>query len=506
MPVGITKGNNIMFKKKTTGSGIKDLNAIIPGLEFLEKIDYRTPYSINRPIENINYNVGKIIDFLEQSAVFNFSGGIFKNTIFDIDLSLEIVNGIQFLYLSPGAGVSRKTEIDIARADLVGKVIPNNVFFNNYIDVDLFSRILNKIIFPTNDIEFGNYNFEVKLTANGKFKARSFIDGTYDYFIGTGVDDLTNWEDDTVGFAKSFELIVYINASILRSNLYLNKIFTAFSGDVSLIPSLGIIPIPVAGKYLISTNELGEVVLVSTTWAGAPDPSVFTNDFYFVEITGTPGTYVLANTYDQRDFFARETQFNAGNVANTIVSKENGDGSITTLFNLFDDPDSRIQFWTGTGIGASKIMEITPTSVDIVVATTNVNVNSLNSTDPILTLNKNGTALSTNMAGIEIQRGIGLDSYYIVFDEETDTFKVGTSVDGIVKTSLQAIATRENTPLDGGVAIWNAATNRFDTASIGNSVVQALPVDMGVAVWDSTTNKLETRSDVKIGLVIDMLS
>jgi len=59
-------------------------------------------------------------------------------------------------------------------------------------------------------------------------------------------------------------------------------------------------------------------------------------------------------------------------------------------------------------------------------------------------------------AGIEVDRGVE-ENYLFVFDEVQDNFRVGIS------GSLQAVATREDTPVDGNIAVWNSTEVRFDT-------------------------------------------
>lgn len=93
--------------------------------------------------------------------------------------------------------------------------------------------------------------------------------------------------------------------------------------------------------------------------------------------------------------------------------------------------------------------------------TTTIHSQELTVTDKIITVNDGeiGAGITGSpYAGIEVDRG-SETNYLFVFDEVQDNFRVGIS------GSLQAVATREDTPTDGYVAIWNAAEYRFDTST-----------------------------------------
>jgi len=90
--------------------------------------------------------------------------------------------------------------------------------------------------------------------------------------------------------------------------------------------------------------------------------------------------------------------------------------------------------------------------------TVTVNVEELLVEDNFMYLNYGeiNSGVTRGTAGIIIDRGAYTD-YEFVFAEDTDTFRIGQSGD------TQAVATREDSPLDGGYAIWDNATTRFIT-------------------------------------------
>jgi hypothetical protein len=82
--------------------------------------------------------------------------------------------------------------------------------------------------------------------------------------------------------------------------------------------------------------------------------------------------------------------------------------------------------------------------------------------DPIIVLNYipiSGAPIfgvDTRLSGIEIDRG-QLPNYQLVFDENDDSMRIGMVGD------LQAVATREDTPIDTAFGFWNDTAKRFDT-------------------------------------------
>jgi hypothetical protein len=91
--------------------------------------------------------------------------------------------------------------------------------------------------------------------------------------------------------------------------------------------------------------------------------------------------------------------------------------------------------------------------------TTTVHSEELTVADKVITVNagESGAGITgSQYAGIEVDRG-SETNYMFVFDEVQDNFRVGIS------GSLQAVATREDSPIDTRVAWWNDSEVRFDT-------------------------------------------
>ena len=92
-----------------------------------------------------------------------------------------------------------------------------------------------------------------------------------------------------------------------------------------------------------------------------------------------------------------------------------------------------------------------------------VNTETLEIEDNLILINKNqtGTPPATLVSGLEIERGTNVN-YRFVFDELTDTFRIGTFYSDAIN-DMQAVATREDNPTNGGVAVWNSSVSRFET-------------------------------------------
>ena len=100
--------------------------------------------------------------------------------------------------------------------------------------------------------------------------------------------------------------------------------------------------------------------------------------------------------------------------------------------------------------------------------TTILNTNVIEFEDNIVVLNRleTGQGVTLNQSGIEINRGV-LENYRMVYNESDDMFKVG------VISNLQAVANREDYPLQNGIMMWNSNTKRIEAkGSISIDLIQ----------------------------------
>lgn len=97
---------------------------------------------------------------------------------------------------------------------------------------------------------------------------------------------------------------------------------------------------------------------------------------------------------------------------------------------------------------------------DLVVNGNSVTVNAqtVEVEDNLLLINKGevGNGVTAGEAGILVDRGTAAD-YKFVWEEAGQAFKIGEV------GSLQKVATREDTPISSGIAVWDTGTNKFNT-------------------------------------------
>ena len=102
-----------------------------------------------------------------------------------------------------------------------------------------------------------------------------------------------------------------------------------------------------------------------------------------------------------------------------------------------------------------------------------------------------GAGVTAGKSGIEIDRGTAAN-YQFIFNETQDNFRVGEI------GSLQAVATREDTPTDGTIPFWDAGNVRLSTGGspfvkagtagriFNNGILSLQTTDKGIAVFDGS--------------------
>lgn len=124
---------------------------------------------------------------------------------------------------------------------------------------------------------------------------------------------------------------------------------------------------------------------------------------------------------------------------------------------------------------------------------TSVNTTEAEVKDHTLTLNagETGNGLSNPDAGIEIDRGTAT-TYRIVFQESDDTFRAGE------QGSEQAIATREDSPLNDRVPRFDSTSHQFQT----NATTSHLPEGTNLYYTDARADaRITAQKGVSSGIV-----
>jgi len=100
-------------------------------------------------------------------------------------------------------------------------------------------------------------------------------------------------------------------------------------------------------------------------------------------------------------------------------------------------------------------------SLTVSGTTTTLNTQELTIEDNVIIINKNQTGVppSSLVSGLEVERG-DLDNYQFMFRESDDTFVIGQI------GSLQAVATRQNTPTANTIPFWNNTEKRLDSSGV----------------------------------------
>ena len=104
-----------------------------------------------------------------------------------------------------------------------------------------------------------------------------------------------------------------------------------------------------------------------------------------------------------------------------------------------------------------------------------VNSTTVTTNDNVIVINNGeaGSGVTAGEAGIEVDRGIATN-YKFVFDEASGSFRIGNI------NNTQPVATREDSPIVNGLAIWDTASNKFITTL--NPSVTSLIVENGITV------------------------
>lgn len=161
-------------------------------------------------------------------------------------------------------------------------------------------------------------------------------------------------------------------------------------------------------------------------------------------------------------------------------------------------PSHYVNVVTDQGISGNKtFMDNVTIQGDLAINGTQTIVNSetVTTKDNLIVINSGevGAGVTAGEAGIEIDRGTETN-YQFKFDEADDSFKIGQI------GSLQKVATREDAPINGGLAVWNDIDNRFDTTR--DPEVDSVTIGSGVLSWNTDEGTLDV--DTGTGVVVQV--
>ena len=276
------------------------------------------------------------------------------------------------------------------------------------------------------------------------------------------------------------DLYVSLSGSIMTGALTVTKILpdmTGATGSISVRDigdsthrfanvwadevHVGASSLYVNGKQVISDN--------SNIMTFATDPDQGVN---LKTVSSTPGTGNgnLQLTSDNQIGVTAKGGIDL-TVPSNVASKHISFTNSSTNGSIILNAASQIQFTAPT----VSTGNLTVTG-DLIVngTTTSINTTELLIQDNIVVLNKNqtGTPSTTLVSGLDVERG-DQANYRFAFEELTDTFKIG------MVGQLQPVATREDTPISGGVALWDATNNRFNTQTVATAFNKAFGTTAG---------------------------
>jgi len=129
-------------------------------------------------------------------------------------------------------------------------------------------------------------------------------------------------------------------------------------------------------------------------------------------------------------------------------------------------------------------------------STVSVSASQMQVTDNTITVNygEPGSGVTAGTAGIIVDRGTATN-YEFIFDETTDTFRIGEA------GTLQAVATREDAPVNLGIPYWVDADTVFSSSANlyynpANTYTYATKLNIGAGDITLSTNEINGSSDL----------
>lgn len=285
--------------------------------------------------------------------------------------------------------------------------------------------------------------------------------------------------------AKSLDQLVELTNVAKTSNTLVQQAGTAYRASVQNLgaailsdTSGDILPNMAGASGSVSTVNIGSSTQkFNTIWAH--DLQLDASSLY------VNGKKVIEDASSTMTFSTSVDQALEVRTSSSVAGTGNGSLSLTAGNQLNVTSGGDVQFTVSNASGATKGLSFSNQSVggnvtfstpngaavfnhNVAIAgtltvsgsTVTLNTETVLIEDNMIQVNSSqtGTPAPTLIGGIEVNRGDELN-YRFVFAEATQTFRIGE------QGSLQAVATREDSPVDGGLAVWNAVARRFDTIS-----------------------------------------
>jgi len=429
------------------------------------------------PIKELITQNFETFDFLERfSETEVIKTGVFENSlqneciISTDDIVSVSLDGAAKVYARIAPGIiaySNNIQINNPAVDLASKQLED--FLN--LDEEKDEKVDIKYSYETD-------SFKCRIYKKPKDASPVII---YEYANGASWDD-----DSTIGYTHSAEMI----ADLYNDSNWKDFFIENIGDDLTKINIEHLVELESDGTFYWVMNQDGFLELTQDT----------TDKFIINQFTNTSG---VASAIDNTHLVYSP----AG------AAQIDEDGMIyfesTEGIRFTDDSGSEIQIDSNGDVSLTNgTVSVTLSGGDVTVSgnltvsgtETTVDTASLLVSDNIIEVNKDqtGTPLAGLQSGLRVNRG-DLDDYYILFDEDTQSFMIGTMA------TLQKVATREDSPTDTGIPFWNDTAKQFQTsASIlwnGSKILSDIETVDGLhandnAITDNDTT-LTTKNKVK---------
>ena len=262
-------------------------------------------------------------------------------------------------------------------------------------------------------------------------------DGTIDFVVD---NDLANYSNVTSGFQNATQVNSLIDTRV-------DKAFVeGLTIDINEAQITDLQTYATASNVMTFTNKSGNI-------------SQWTNDSGYI-------TSTLSNEQVQDIVGGMVT----GNTETLIsVTYQDSDGTLDFVvdeagLSITESQISDLQSYLPTSGGTVSGNLIVSGNFTVNGTTTTVNTETVQVEDNLIVVNfgEVGAGVTAGTGGIEVERGT-LTNYQFLFEESTDLFKIGEI------GSLQAVATRADTPTANGIFYWSSGT--FRLANTGNATL-----------------------------------
>ncbi|ULY68627.1 hypothetical protein [Chlorella virus XW01] len=404
---------------------------------------------ISNPVSDLSINsVGNIIltpntnKIVVINSNLDLGGNILMNG--DININFNNINNVNQI-VNDGIIIIDPSNTLIIEGEIV---VRNNSIFKESVDIYENLNVLGEFIVDG----LTQIKSDLELDGSGHFKSNIEVSGN---LIVNGITKLNNNVDILGNLSIQSKLIVESDASfnsnvdisgdLIIQNRLIVESDASFNSNVDISGDLIIqnrLIVESDARFNSNVDISGDLIIQSKL--------IVESDASFNSNLDISGDLSIQN----RLIVESDASFNS----NVDIS-----GDLIIQNRLIVENDSK--FMKKLDIMGDLYLE---GDITIKGTTTTIQSQVVEISDNILVLNSGfvGNPPPTLVSGIRINRGKNINNpdYFFIFTEENNLFKIGTSSneDGN-DDGLQAVATREDFPINNNIAIWDNNTLKFIT-------------------------------------------